>query len=126
MTEGGQTMKSKRMMRVIAAGIGAGFVLTACAVSSRQIVTGPNGLTVQLLSVSPAQEVVLPAATEDRTTLPALSTADDAAQAPAKQPIPAKDATKAQDASKTVEQAKTTEKAVDAYKDYGSCAGYGD
>jgi uncharacterized lipoprotein YajG len=121
MTEGGQTMKSKRMMRVIAAGIGAGFVLTACAVSSRQIVTGP---TVQLLSVSPAQEVVLPAATEDRTTLPAL--ADDAAQAPAKQPIPAKDATKAQDASKTVEQAKTTEKAVDAYKDYGSCAGYGD
>ena len=117
-------MKSKRMMRVIAAGIGAGFVLTACAVSSRQIVTGPNGLTVQLLSVSPAQEVVLPAATEDRTTLPAL--ADDAAQAPAKQPIPAKDATKAQDASKTVEQAKTTEKAVDAYKDSGSCAGYGD
>ena len=116
-------MKSKRMMRVIAAGIGAGFVLTACAVSSRQIVTGP---TVQLLSVSPAQEVVLPAATEDRTTPPALSTADDAAQAPAKQPIPAKDATKAQDASKTVEQAKTTEKAVDAYKDYGSCAGYGD
>ncbi len=117
-------MKSKRVIKVIAVGVGAAFVLTACAVSSRQIVTGPNGLTIQPLSVSPAQEVVLPAATEDRTTLPVLSTSNDAAKAPAKQPIPAKEVTKAQD--KTVEQAKTTEKAVDAYKDYGSCAGYGD
>jgi hypothetical protein len=116
-------MKSKPVIKVIAAGVGAALVLTACAVSSRQIVTGPNGLTVQPLSISPAQEVVLPAATEDRAT---LSMPNDAAQAPAKQPIPAKDVTKAQDASKTVEQAKTTEKAVDAYKDYGSCAGYGD
>jgi hypothetical protein len=123
MTEGGLTMKSKPVIKVIAAGVGAALVLTACAVSSRQIVTGPNGLTVQPLSISPAQEVVLPAATEDRAT---LSMPNDAAQAPAKQPIPAKDVTKAQDASKTVEQAKTTEKAVDAYKDYGSCAGYGD
>jgi hypothetical protein len=119
-------MKSKPVIKVIAAGVGAALVLTACAVSSRQIVTGPNGLTVQPLSISPAQEVVLPAATEDRATLPALSMPNDAAQAPAKQPIPAKEVTKAQDASKTVEQAKTTEKAVDAYKDYGSCAGYGD
>jgi hypothetical protein len=123
MTEGGLTMKSKPVIKVIAAGVGAALVLTACAVSSRQIVTGPNGLTVQPLSISPAQEVVLPAATEDRAT---LSMPNDAAQAPAKQPIPAKDVTKAQDASKTVEQAKTTEKAADAYKDYGSCAGYGD
>jgi hypothetical protein len=123
MTEGGLTMKSKPVIKVIAAGVGAALVLTACAVSSRQIVTGPNGLTVQPLSISPAHEVVLPAATEDRAT---LSMPNDAAQAPAKQPIPAKDVTKAQDASKTVEQAKTTEKAVDAYKDYGSCAGYGD
>jgi hypothetical protein len=123
MIEGGLTMKSKPVIKVIAAGVGAALVLTACAVSSRQIVTGPNGLTVQPLSISPAQEVVLPAATEDRAT---LSMPNDAAQAPAKQPIPAKDVTKAQDASKTVEQAKTTEKAVDAYKDYGSCAGYGD
>jgi len=119
---------NKRVIKVIAAGVGAAFVLTACAVSSRQIVTGPNGMTVQSFSLSPSQETVLPAVTEERTTLPAAVVPDRVAE-PAKLPAPetVKHAEQAKSAeqAKTAEQAKATEKAADSYKAYG-CAGYGD
>jgi len=116
---------NKRVIKVIAAGVGAAFVLTACAVSSRQIVTGPNGMTVQSFSLSPSQETVLPAVTEERTTLPAVVVPDRVAE-PAKLPAPetVKHAEQAKSAeqTKTAEQAKATE---NSYKAYG-CAGYGD
>ncbi len=116
---------NKRVIKVIAAGVGAAFVLTACAVSGRQIVTGPNGLTVQSFSLSPSQETALPAVTEERTTLPA-AVAPERVEAPAALPAPASvEQAKAAEQAKTAEQAKATEKATSGYKAHG-CAGYGD
>jgi len=116
---------NKRVIKVIAAGVGAALVLTACAVSSRQIVTGPNGLTVQSFSLSPSQQTVLPAATEERTTLPPVVVPERVTE-PATLPAPATvkhvEQAKPAEQAKTAEQVKTTE---NSYKAHG-CAGYGD
>jgi len=106
---------NKRALKVVVVGLGAAFVLTACAVSTRQIVTSPT------LNLSPAQEAVLPAAAEERTALPvaALARAAQSVDLTA----PTKDAAKAQ--AKSAEQVKTAEQAADAEKGHG-CAGYDD
>jgi hypothetical protein len=83
--------------------------------STRQIVTSPT------LSLSPAQEVVLPAATEDRTVLPVAAPARAAQSVDLTAPM--KGAAEAQ--TKSAEQVKAAEQAADADKAYG-CAGYDD
>jgi hypothetical protein len=119
---------NKRVIKLIAAGVGAAFVLTACAVSGRQIIMGPNGLTVQSFSLLPSQETVLPTVTEERATLPAAIVPDRVAE-PAALPAPATgkhaEQVKAAEQAKTSKQVKTTEKATNSYKAHG-CAGYGD
>jgi len=102
--------RSSLAAKVIPISVGEGFVL---AVSSRQIVTGPNGMTVQSFSLSPSQETVLPAVTEERTTLPA-AVVPERVEAPAAPSVPA-----------TVKQAEQAKAAENSYKAHG-CAGYGD
>ncbi|MCS6846318.1 MAG: hypothetical protein RMN52_01220 [Anaerolineae bacterium] len=114
----------KRIVRVIAAGVGAAFVLTACAVSNRQIVTGPNGLVIAPLNFTPpktqqAAPVAQPA--EERTTLPAP--VQEKAPQPSSAPEQSGKAAPATEAAKSVEQTKAVEKATGA-KSHG-CGGYG-
>ncbi|BCX05364.1 MAG: hypothetical protein KatS3mg053_3302 [Candidatus Roseilinea sp.] len=115
---------NKRIVRVIAAGIGAAFVLTACAVSNRQIATGPNGLIVEPLNFTTtkteqAAPVALPA--DERTTLPAP--AQEKAPQPSSAPEQSSKAAPATDAAKSVEQVKTVEKASGSMSH--GCGGYG-
>ncbi|GIV85239.1 MAG: hypothetical protein KatS3mg052_2246 [Candidatus Roseilinea sp.] len=116
----------KRIVRVIAAGVGAAFVLTACAVSNRQIVTGPNGLVVEPLNLTttraqPAAPVVAPPA-EERALLPAPAT--EKAPQPSSAPEQSGKAVTTSDAAKSVEQTKASAaKSADSMSH--GCAGYG-
>lgn len=116
---------NKRIVKVIAAGIGAAFLLTACAVSNRQIVTGPNGLVVEPLNLTTtrtqqAAPVVAPPA-EERTTLPAP--AQEKVPQPSSSPEQSSKAASATEAAKSVEQTKSVEKASGAMSH--GCGGYG-
>ncbi len=117
---------NKRIVRVIAAGVGAALVLTACAVSNRQIVTGPNGLVVEPLNLTttraqPAAPVVAPPA-EERALPPAPAT--EKAPQPSSAPEQSGKAVTAGDAAKSVQQTKASAaKSADSMS-YG-CGGYG-
>ncbi len=104
----------KRIVRVIAAGIGAAFVLTACAVSNRQIVTGPNGLVVEPLNFTTVNTQAAPVTqpSDDRTTLPAP--AQEQAPQPSSAPAETSKAAPATGAATSVEQTKAATKATGA------------
>lgn len=116
----------KRIVRVIAAGVGAAFVLTACAVSNRQIVTGPNGLVVEPLnlttnSAQQAAPVVAPPA-EERAPLSAP--AIEKAPQPSSAPEQSSKAVTTTDAAKSAEQTKASAAKSANYMSHG-CGGYG-
>ncbi len=116
----------KRIVRVIAAGVGAAFVLTACAVSNRQIVTGPNGLVVEPLNLTTnraqqAAPVVAPPA-EERAPLsaPAAEKAPQLSSAPEQ----SSKAVTTSDVAKSAEKAKAPAAKSADYMSHG-CGGYG-
>ncbi|MCL6509751.1 MAG: hypothetical protein K6U78_03605 [Anaerolineae bacterium] len=114
----------KRIVRVVAAGIGAAFVLTACAVSNRQILTGPNGLVVEPISVTTVDKQAAPVGqpAEERTTLPVP--AQEQAPQPSSAPEQTSKAAPATGAAKSVEQTNAPAKSAD-YMSHGCGHGYG-
>lgn len=117
----------KRIVKVIAAGLGAAFVLTACAVSNRQLVTGPNGLVVEPLNPTTANTqqaapVVAPPA-EERNPLPAP--AQEKAPQPSSSPgQQSSKAALATDAAKSAEQTQASSAKSASHMSHG-CGGYG-
>lgn len=111
---------NKRVVKIMAAGIGAALLLTACAVSGRQIVTGPSGLTVPVLDVAAEERQAQP--TELRPAAePAVISAPQQEKPPVTPPIssdleqskaPATESVKAAESAKTVESAKAVEQAA--------------
>ena len=115
---------NKRMLKVVAAGIGAAFVLTACAVSNRQILTGPNGLVVEPINFTAVEKQAAPIEqpAEERITLPVP--AQEKVPQPSSAPEQTSKAVPAVDAAKSVEQTKAPAKSAD-YTSYGCSHGYG-
>jgi len=119
---------NKHIVKVVAAGVGAAFVLTACAVSNRQVLTGPNGLVVEPINSVTINKQVAPIQqpAEERTTLPlpAQEQVSQPSSAPQQTTKETSKAAPAVDAAKSVEQTKAPAKST-SYASYAGCNGYG-
>lgn len=105
---------NKQVVKIMAVGIGAALLLTACAVSGRQIVTGPSGLTVPVLNVAAEERQAQP--TELRPAAePAVISAPQQEKPPVTLPISSdlkQSKAPATESVKTVESAKAVEQAA--------------